>query len=214
VARVRPRLRRLARLVGADPEQRPAATATPVYESEELPFDGRLAAEGHGYPGPFADPERPCSGCVHSASGAPFPGHPSGERPCCFCIRNPNGIDVEALRPGPAPEAELEAAFLGGKDSELSEYVRKARQAPEGAGIWYDGSPAWKTPMDNYIATDRSQQQQIWDALDRFEREGRPIPERESYATSSEGRVWCCEGGDGPKGHTWSCWRWRGVSFG
>ena len=29
-----------------------------------------------------------CSGCSHSAAGAPFPGMPSGERPCCFCIRN------------------------------------------------------------------------------------------------------------------------------
>ena len=29
-----------------------------------------------------------CYGCAHSASGAPYPGGPSGERPCHFCLRN------------------------------------------------------------------------------------------------------------------------------
>lgn len=93
----------------------------------------------------MADPELPCSGCAHSASGAPFPGFPSGERPCCFCVRNPNGARPEALHPE------------NGFDTS-TEFGRRASQAKPGDGIWYDGSPAWKTPMDCYIATDRLQQ--------------------------------------------------------
>lgn len=75
----------------------------------------------------LADPELPCSGCAHSASGAPFPGHPSGERPCGFCVRNPWKDD-------------------GGWPYCVDE---------EGRGLMYDGTPVRKTPMDCYLSTDR-----------------------------------------------------------
>lgn len=57
----------------------------------------QLTAVGGGQP-PMADPQRPCDGCAHSASGAPFPGHPSGERMCSYCTRNPEQEHV-----GPPP---------------------------------------------------------------------------------------------------------------
>lgn len=79
----------------------------------------------------FADPELPCHGCAHSASGAPFPGHPSGERPCGFCVRNPE---------------------LG--DGEVAEWF--GERGPR----WYGGElEPFKTPMDCYIATDRLQEE-------------------------------------------------------
>lgn len=95
----------------------------------------------------MADPQKPCTGCGHSAAHAPFPGHPSGERPCMFCIRNPTGIDPDAIaRLHPAPEFAAD-----GND----EYVKNASKAKPGDGLWYDGKPAFKTPMDCYISTDR-----------------------------------------------------------
>jgi hypothetical protein len=70
--------------------------------------------------------------------------------------------------------------------------------------------------MDCYIATDRFQQQRIFDALSRYAADGQPVPSRESYdrhpLSGEPGKAWCCEGGDGPGGHTWTCWRWLGMS--
>ena len=83
----------------------------------------------------LADPQLPCHGCVHSASYARYPGHPSGERPCGFCVRNP---DHEAF----------------GWFDEIDPSSKLA--------LWYDGTPAIKTPMDNYIATDRLAQEDVF----------------------------------------------------
>jgi hypothetical protein len=177
-------IRRMERLV----QER---TSVPVHESAE---QERIQRQIHRFQ--LADKTRaheelPCTGCAHSASGLPFPGRPSGERPCGFCVRNPDLKDgQEALD------------WFG-----------------ERGPMWYDGStPPWKTPMDCYIATDRSQQQRIFDMLDHYKRSGKPVPPRERYDThplsGDPGETWCCEGGDGPSGHTWTCWRWLGISFG
>lgn len=97
----------------------------------------------------LSDPKKPCHGCAHSAASVLFPSRPSGERPCCFCVRNPEGVDPSRLsvdtpefREGPLGKRFLEAGGKIGID-----------------GVWYDGTPAFKTPMDNYIATDRLQQE-------------------------------------------------------
>lgn len=134
--------------------------------------------------------ELTCHGCAHSAASAPFPGRPSGERPCGFCVRNPE---------------------LG--ESGVADWF--GDRGP----LWYDGeTPPFRTPMDCYIATDRAQQQRIFDVLDEHKRTGKPVPPRERYDrdpfSAEPGEAWCCDGGDGPSGHTWTCWRWLGISFG
>lgn len=94
------------------------------------------------------DQDRPlvCSGCAHSAASAPFPGHPSGERPCCFCSRNPDR------------EIWLEKAktYWEKWDSDHNPFT----------GHWYNGSKAWKVPMDNYCSLDRLIQEMNWDRED------------------------------------------------
>ncbi len=133
----------------------------------------------------LADPELPCHGCAHSAAYAPFPGHPSGERPCGFCVRNPD---------------------LHG---EVSDWF--GDRGPR----WYDGeTPPHKVPMDCYIATDRLTQQRIFDELGRLKQAGKEASPREDFETPDGDMVWCCDGGDAPGGHTWTCWRWLGISFG
>jgi hypothetical protein len=77
-----------------------------------------------------------CYGCAHSIAPWPFPSGPSGERPCGFCVRNPS-VDPET-----------------GVDPNYAESYRP---------VWYDGSQPIKTPMDNYIATDRLQQEFAWE---------------------------------------------------
>lgn len=130
----------------------------------------------------YADPELPCTGCAHSASGAPFPGHPSGERPCGFCVRNPEGL----------------ADWFGEKGP-----------------VWYDGkTPPHTVPMDCYIATDRLQQQRIFDEINRLELTGEEAPGRESPFHGNDPKYYCCNGGPAPGGHEWLCWGWLGISFG
>jgi hypothetical protein len=74
-----------------------------------------------------------CSGCAHSASGAPFPGRPSGERPCCFCTRN---VQREEWR------------HQGGSHFQDGLY-----------GVtwtaFYNNAPMKKCPMDCYHSVDR-----------------------------------------------------------
>lgn len=135
--------------------------------------------------------DRACSGCAHSAASEPYPGRPSGERPCGFCVRNPELDATTGL-----------AAWFGDRGP-----------------LWYDGeTPPFRTPMDCYIATDRAQQQRIFDVLNEHKRTGKPVPPRERYNSdpfsAEPGEAWCCDGGDGPSGHTWTCWRWLGISFG
>lgn len=151
---------------------------------------------------PPADPELPCHGCAHSAAYAPFPGCPSGERPCAFCVRNPEA-DPDVLHP--------EAGF-----SDETEFGRRASKAGPHDGIWYGGTPAFKTPMDCYIATDRFLQQRIFDELNRLEMTGEEAPPREKFAAPHDPRqeIYCCDGGPAPGGHEWTCWGWLGISFG
>lgn len=165
-----------------------------------------------------ADPHLPCDGCAHSASGAPFPGHPSGERPCSFCVRNPNGPNPDILFPsGDIVDAPLE----------VSSYVNRVRQykGKRGEGIWYDGTPAYKTPMDCYIATDRFQQQKIFDQLDRVETGDLKVKGRDMLWHVFEldepvdvglghPEAYCCEGGPAPGGHAWTCICFLGISYG
>lgn len=94
---------------------------------------------------PLADPKLPCHGCAHSASGAPFPGHSSGERPCGFCIRNPE-LD---------PEIGLVPGYWGLNGPKEAEYDSKGKMVSYPWPAWYDGSKPKKWPADNYIATDR-----------------------------------------------------------
>lgn len=74
-----------------------------------------------------------CSGCAHSASGAKFPGRPSGERPCCFCTRN---VHREQWLAEMSPE--LQAAIKDGSWT-----------------CFYNNAKMKKNPMDCYISTDR-----------------------------------------------------------
>lgn len=141
---------------------------------------------------------RPCTGCAHSASGAPFPGHPSGERPCCFCVRNP-GADPSVLHPDPDFEGE----------TPYTERLKRYRADPDG-GVWYGGTPAWKTPMDNYIATDRLQQERIFAQLDAVERGDAEVEPRQSIPGHDGQDVFCCDGGPAPGGHAWLCAGWLG----
>lgn len=76
-----------------------------------------------------------CHGCAHSASGAPFPGQPSGERPCHFCIRNP---DREAWQ---------------------GNFERRTGKRLE---AWYDESPPVTVPMDCYHSVDMKRQFDAW----------------------------------------------------
>lgn len=168
------------------------ATATPVHESEDArSLAGFVRVDEHLFdPRDLASSQLPCSGCAHSAVDAPFPGMPSGERPCGFCVRNPQ-------------------LLAGGVADWFGE------QGP----TWYGGeTPPFKTPMDCYIATDRLTQQRIFDELDRLKHEGKDAPPRERYdrhpLSGEPGEAWCCDGGAAPGGHTWTCWRWLGVSFG
>jgi hypothetical protein len=132
------------------------ATAVTVYDSADRKACGLSFGEADCNEHLLVDPQLPCSGCAHSASGAPFPGHPSGERPCLFCARNPRrdpsmlSKDTEAFREGPLGKRFLAYGGRIGED-----------------GVWYGGAPAFKTPMDCYIATDRLQQQRVFDGLDR-----------------------------------------------
>jgi hypothetical protein len=133
----------------------------------------------------FSDPEKPCSGCAHSAAYAEFPGHPSGERPCGFCIRNPEGL----------------ADWFGEKGP-----------------LWYDiKTPPHTIPMDCYIATDRLQQQRVFDEQNRLAHSGKEAPERTKFPAGlgkNEEDIYCCEGGPAPGGHQWLCWGWLGIAFG
>jgi len=79
-----------------------------------------------------------CHGCAHSASGAPYPGRPSGERPCCFCIRN---VRREQWI------SEARADSNGG--GHFAEGVYGVTFTPR-----YDNKPVAKVPLDCYIATD------------------------------------------------------------
>lgn len=116
-----------------------------------------------------------CCGCAHSASrlvlaatdGDVFPGHPSGERPCCFCVRNPDREDwqrnaeeikkhYKKNRP-PDLRAEVIAAQNKAKDVDYNAYN----------GRWYDGTKAYKVPMDCYVSSDMNEQIQIWIAKER-----------------------------------------------
>jgi len=186
----------------------------------DRPPAGWVCKRGQGHKGPCAaqpsqtetaigHPELlPCFGCAHSAAGEPFPSRPSGERPCCFCIRNPEGQHVDMLHPADdAPEPA---------DERGRRYRERAAMGTRDDGVWYDGTPAFQTPMDCYISTDRLQQQRICDelnAIDRGEAEIQPRQEFPKPDGSGES-VWCCEGGPAPGGHTWTCWGWLGLSFG
>lgn len=142
----------------------------------------------------LAASERPCSGCAHSASGIPYPGHPSGERPCCFCVRNP----------------------------ELARTSDVCRDS-DGNGVWYDGkTPAYKTPMDNYIATDRLQQERLFAVLGAIERGELTVKPRQTLAEfygvdcdvgMGDPKTMCCEGGPFPGGHSGGCILLVGVSI-
>lgn len=89
---------------------------------------------------PIADPQLPCHGCAHSASTAPFPGHPSGERPCGFCTRNK---DVD-------PETGTDPGYGEIREPDPPHHI--------GWPVWYDGSKPRKVPQDNYISNDRLQE--------------------------------------------------------
>ena len=78
-----------------------------------------------------------CSGCGHSASGAPFPGRPSGERPCCFCTRN----------------VKREQWLADGRASGASHFGEEVYGKTWTA--FYNNAPMKKCPMDCYISTDR-----------------------------------------------------------
>lgn len=164
------------------------ATATPVHASAVNP-DPTGHAQRPNAEIPRAAAALPCHGCAHSAAGDPYPGMPSGERPCGFCVRNPSLPD-------------------GGVADWFGDH----------GPCWYDGKTPFQTPMDCYIATDRLQQQRIFDELHRLEDSGQEAPGRERYdrhpLTGDPVEVWCCDGGPAPGGHTWTCWRWLGVSFG
>lgn len=83
----------------------------------------------------LADVERPCHGCAHSASGAVFPGHPSGERPCFFCARN---VSREAW------QERFEA-----------DHGRKLE-------VWYNGAAPAAVPMDCYHGVQMKEQIGRW----------------------------------------------------
>lgn len=78
-----------------------------------------------------------CSGCAHSAGGAPFPGGPSGERPCCFCTRN----------------VQLEQMLTEQRANKVLHFM------PDAYGKTFtafcNNSPMRKCPMDLYHSTDR-----------------------------------------------------------
>jgi len=84
-----------------------------------------------------------------------------------------------------------------------------------GSAVWYDGeTPAFKTPMDCYIATDRSIQGQIFKVLERVEKMEEPVTPRTKSVFGIPSDHYCCEGGDAPGGHTWTCIMFLGVSYG
>src|ERR1041385_1820161 len=87
-----------------------------------------------------------CSGWAHSASGAPFPGHPSGERPCSFCIRN-------VQREEWSKEHFKQCNGTQNIGGEIVNCVHPAH------GVWYNGTKAFKSPMDCYVSVDRSRQE-------------------------------------------------------
>lgn len=134
----------------------------------------------------LSDPKRPCHGCAHSAAGAKFPGHPSGERPCCFCVRNPDGINTQALGSdkGVWYDGRTEAfktpmdcyistdrLFQSQIFDELERIERgDTRVARREKGFW----KVFGGDEDDY----------------------------------------CCEGGNAPGGHDWQCIAFLGVSYG
>lgn len=134
------------------------------------------------------------------------PGTRPGERPCCFCVRNPRA-DPDVLHPTGGFEST-------GHDQHYQPFADRAKLAGPHDGIWYGGTPAYKTPMDNYIATDRLVQQRIFDQLDRIERGDVDETPRQSFPGHDREQHFCCDGGPAPGDHTWTCWGWLGVSFG
>jgi hypothetical protein len=110
----------------------------------------------------MADPELPCSGCAHSAAGVEYPGHPSGERPCAFCIRNPWTGDDGHPEPHEFVPSGENRIYLGEEqDDEACKTCRDSRRHPV-HGVWYDGSPAVKVPMDCYHSLDFKNQIRSW----------------------------------------------------
>jgi hypothetical protein len=93
----------------------------------------------------------PCVGCAHSAAGAPYPGHPSGERPCCSCVRNPDREKWAAERAFPP------SSIVVGTDG-------VARIFDPYVGTLYNGAPRPSFPSDNYVTLDQRDQERFLDA--------------------------------------------------
>lgn len=100
----------------------------------------------YGSRGEEGDPGLICYGCAHSAALEPWPSRPSGERPCCYCVRNPER--EEWLK-------RSEASIERKPDEDGFDFNPFA-------GNRYNGRPALKNPMDNYVTLDHQDQEQ-WD---------------------------------------------------
>lgn len=119
-------------------------------------------ANGH-----FDVSKLPCYGCAHSASGAEFPGDPSGERPCCSCVRNPE-------REAWAKDSKVSSASVAIDDH------GHARDFDPFGGSLYNGAPTLFFPMDNYVTLDQRDQER-W--LDEHPEYAKPI------RTNADGKV-------------------------
>lgn len=93
----------------------------------------------------------PCQGCAHSASGAAFPGFPSGERPCMSCVRNPS-LEQDRFEHAKRHENTEDLNILIGDDGH-------ARVFDAFAGTMYNGAPRVYFPMDNYVTLDQRDQE-------------------------------------------------------
>lgn len=91
-------------------------------------------------------------------------------------------------------------------------------------GQWYDQTPSFKTPMDNYISLDRLTQDRVFAALDAIGRGERQVKERgDGYnffrecggedSEINELTPTCCAGGP-IEGHAYDCFMVIGFSFG
>jgi hypothetical protein len=105
--------------------------------------------------GPFET--LPCQGCAHSAAGAPWPGHPSGERPCCSCVRNPDREKWTRDHYSHAQEERsLEDAIVVGTDG-------VARCFDAYRGTTYNGAPRPSFPSDNYVTLSQRDQERFFE---------------------------------------------------
>lgn len=138
------------------------------------------------------------------------------ERPCHGCAHSAAGDPF----PG-RPSGERPCGFCERNPGLMYPFGERGP-------VWYDGETApIKTPMDCYIATDRLQQQRVFDSLDRI-RDGhqtvRPRGDGFNFLRAcgwTEGEEHgpmgppqpCCEGGP-VNGHAYTCIEVVGVSVG